>query len=495
MNLHKYYETVMQLTHGIVVTLDLEGRIIHGNSELEFLSGYTMQELAGRDWFETFIPKKDRTAARHAITESFQDHEISAFAGVISASDGDTVYVNWNLKPLTDSNGEVISLLCVGQDVTNLILREKGLLRERYSLIERNRELDCLYKISQIMTSMKPKLSAMLDQVVHLLPHAFKDPSRTHVRLSLDGDIWQTRGRPGDVHTFSEPITVNEDHRGMLTVSVNNDEINPSPAMLRHKKGFLVMVTKQIAILVGKKETRRAKLTLESQLRQADRLAKIGQFSAGVAHEINEPLANILGFAQLALQTPKLPDQTTNDLGNIVDSSLHAREIIRKLMFFSRQFPPQKISVNLNELVDQALHITSANAKRSKVTIKREFDDALPHIMADPQHIKQVVVNLAANAIQAMPDGGTLTARTVDKGDVYLIVEDTGSGMAQETLKQMFSPFYTTKDVDKGTGLGLSVVHGIIKAHNGFIQVNSVLDKGTQVEIAFPSQRNTTVYP
>ncbi len=495
MNLHNYYETVMQLTHGIVVTLDIEGRIIHGNSELEFLSGFTMQELAGRDWFETFIPEEDRDAARHAITDSFQEHDISAFAGVISARDGDTVYVNWNLKPLTDSNGDIISLLCVGQDVTNLILREKGLLRERYSLIERNRELDCLYKISQIMTSMEPKLASMLEQVVHLLPHAFKDPARTHVRISLDGEIWKTVGVSEDIHSFAEPLLVNEEHRGMLTVSVDNNEEHPSPAILRHKKGFLVMVAKQVSILIGKKETRRAKQALESQLRQADRLAKIGQFSAGVAHEINEPLANILGFAQLALQTPELPEQATNDLGNIVDSSLHAREIIRKLMFFSRQFPPQKIAVNLNELVEQALHITSANAKRSHVEVRCEFDEALPHIMADPQHIKQVVVNLAANAIQAMPDGGTLTARTVDKGDVYLIVEDTGTGMEQDTLKQIFSPFYTTKDVDKGTGLGLSVVHGIVKAHNGFIQVNSTPNNGTQVEIAFPSQRNTTVYP
>ena len=260
------------------------------------------------------------------------------------------------------------------------------------------------------------------------------------------------------------------------------------------KKAFLVTVAKQVAILIGKKETRLAKQTLEQQLRQADRLAKIGQFSGGVAHEINEPLANILGFAQLALQTPELPEQAANDLGNIVDASLHAREIIHKLMFFSRQFPPQKISVNLNDLVDQALHITTASAKRNNVEVHREFDDSLPSIMADPQHIKQVVVNLAANAIQAMPEGGKLVARTEGRGDVYLIVEDTGVGMDRKTLKQIFSPFYTTKDVDKGTGLGLSVVHGIVKAHNGVIQVNSTPGRGTQVEIAFPSQRNTTVY-
>lgn len=245
--------------------------------------------------------------------------------------------------------------------------------------------------------------------------------------------------------------------------------------------------------MVAKKENKREKLVLQQQLRQADRLAKIGQFSAGVAHEINEPLANILGFAQLAIQHPALPRQVKTDLDNIVDSSLHAREIIRKLMFFSRQMPPQMFSIDLNDVVAQALKITESGAKRNHIKIKCEFDASLPHIMADPQHIKQVVVNLVANAIQAMEDGGTLIVCTEDKGDAYLIVEDTGPGMERDVLKQIFSPFYTTKDVDKGTGLGLSVVHGIVKGHNGFIQVHSTPGKGTRVEVAFPCEYNKAI--
>ncbi len=111
----------------------------------------------------------------------------------------------------------------------------------------------------------------------------------------------------------------------------------------------MVTTAQQIGLIVGKKEIKTARQELEQQLRQADRLAKIGQFSAGVAHEINEPLANILGYAQLALQTPELPEQVRMDLDNIVDSSLHAREIIKKIMFFSRQLPPQFIPTDLNQ--------------------------------------------------------------------------------------------------------------------------------------------------
>lgn len=491
MNLQNYYDTVIQLSHGIVVTLDLDGGIIHGNAELETLSGYTMQELAGRDWFETFIPKDDREAARHAIFDSAHGQGVSAFAGIIKARDGDTVYVNWNLKPLTDSKGELISLLCVGQDVTDLVLREKGLLRERFTLIERNKELNCLYAISQLIGDMDRDQDDLLSKIVEILPSAFQHPDKTHVRLDIDTDSWQTTGYTKSPHVLCEPVLIKREHRGMLTVCVDEESIpamGSRPTFIDDEKELLATAARQVAMLVAKKENKRDKQVLERQLRQADRLAKIGQFSAGVAHEINEPLANILGFAQLALQNSALPPQVETDLGNIVDSSLHAREVIRKLMFFSRQLPPQMLPTDLNNVVEQALAITQSRATRGNIRITCEFDASLPHIMADPQHIKQVVVNLVANAIQAMEDGGSLTVRTEDKGDAYLIVEDTGPGMKPDVLKQIFSPFYTTKDVDKGTGLGLSVVHGIVKAHNGFIQVNSEPGRGTRVEVVFPSQ-------
>ncbi|WP_272700732.1 PAS domain-containing sensor histidine kinase [Desulfovibrio sp. Fe33] len=487
MNLQNYYETVMELTHGIVVTLDLGGGIIHGNSELEQLSGYNLKELAGRDWFEVFIPKNEREMARRALFESAAgpDRGITAFAGRIRAKDGDTVYVNWNLKPLTDSNGEIISLLCVGQDVTDLVLREKGLLRERFTLLERNKELSCLYSLSQLMGEIHKSMDNLLRQVVDLLPTAFQNPEMTYARIRLGHKIYETPGYEDSDYMLKSDLVVNNEKRGTLSVSVRNDAARPG--FIEDERDLFSTVVQQVVILVSKRETRLAKQELERQLRQSDRLAKIGQFSAGVAHEINEPLANILGFAELALQTPNLPKQVATDLNNIVDSSLHAREIIRKLMFFGRQLPPQPTFIDLNDTVDQALRITESGARRGDIEIVRDFDLTMPKILADPQHMKQVVVNLVVNAIQAMTEGGTVTIQTVSHdGDAYLIVEDTGPGMTPDVLKMIFTPFFTTKDVDKGSGLGLSVTHGIVKAHGGLIQVESSPDAGTRVEVALP---------
>ncbi|QJB57455.1 ATP-binding protein [Pseudodesulfovibrio sp. zrk46] len=488
MNLQNYYDTVMQLSHGIVVTLDLDGLVVHGNAELEQLSGYSMQELAGRDWFETFIPEDERDAARKAVLERAHDQGVSAMAGAIRDRDGDFIYIHWHLKPLADSKGEVISILCVGQDVTGHMLRENGLLRERFTLMERNKELNCLYEISQLMGDMEPPLGVLLQRVVQVLSNGFQHPEKTHVRLRVDNEIWETSSFLATDHVISEPVMVHREKRGELAVFAESGHKAP---FIDDELDLLATAVQQVALIVAKKESRESKLALEAQLRQADRLAKIGQFSAGVAHEINEPLANILGFAELALQTPNLPEQVKSDLGSIVDSSLHAREVIRKLMFFSRQMPPQLLEVDFNEVVEQAISITETGAKRSNVEIVRDFDSALPRLHADPQHLKQVVINLVANSIQAMPDGGRITVQTISDGsDAYIIVEDTGPGMEPEVLKQIFNPFYTTKDVDQGTGLGLSVVHGIIKAHDGFIQVHSKPGEGTRVEVAFPCPKD-----
>lgn len=492
MNLQNYYDTVMQLSHGIVVTFDLDGSIIHGNPELEKLTGYSIKELAGRDWFDTFIAEDNRAAARNAVANSLRNQAISTTAGTIRTRSGAKVYIDWHLKSLSDSTGEIISVLCVGQDVTDHMVRQKGLLHERTTLLERNKELSCLYHISLLMVDMHQELDVIMGRIVALLPLGFQQPKKTHVALTVDDLRLETPGYRDTGNSLSEPIMVNKDRRGTLTVSMEDDHARRarSTEFIEDETDLLATVAQQIALIVAKREERKARQSLEQQLRQADRLAKIGQFSAGLAHEINEPLANILGFAQLALQAGSLPGQVINDLKNIVDSSLHAREIIRKVMFFSRQMPPQFVLTDLNQTIRQALRITEVGAKRNNVAVVCELDQSLPHVMADPQHITQVVVNLVANAIQAMEKGGMLTVKTINyNDDAYIVIEDTGPGIPPEELKQIFNPFYTTKDVDKGTGLGLSVVHGIVKAHEGFIQVDSTPGKGTRFEVAFPCSR------
>ena len=225
-------------------------------------------------------------------------------------------------------------------------------------------------------------------------------------------------------------------------------------------------------------------------MRHADRLAKIGQLTAGVAHELNEPLGNILGFSQLSLKTGSLPEQVYKDLENIVKATLHAREIIKKLMLFSRQTPPQETQVDLNRLVEDVSYLFESRCAKNGITMLKSLGRNLPTIKADPSQLQQVLTNLIVNAFQALPDGGELRLETLADTDyVYLLVQDSGIGMTPETLKQIFLPFFTTKDVKQGTGLGLSVVHGIVKAHGGSIDVESRIGRGSCFRIKFPLNR------
>ncbi len=240
-------------------------------------------------------------------------------------------------------------------------------------------------------------------------------------------------------------------------------------------------------LAVGTDMTRH--IELEQQLQHADRLATVGQLAAGVAHELNGPLNNILGYAQLSSKQQNLPEQVYQDLDNIVRFSLHAREIVKKVMLFSRQLPAGHERVNLNKIIEESLYFTEPLCSSEKLEIQCDLEKNLPDIKGDSSQLRQVVVNLVVNAAQAMSDKqGLVTVQTMreSKNKVSMVVRDTGSGMSPETLEQCFIPFFTTKDVDQGTGLGLSVVHGIVKSHNGAIHAHSTLGKGSSFHVTFP---------
>jgi len=216
-------------------------------------------------------------------------------------------------------------------------------------------------------------------------------------------------------------------------------------------------------------------------------LATIGQLAAGVAHELNEPICSMLGFAQLALKSSEIPAQVRSDLDRIVDAALHGREIIRKLLLFARQTPASKRPVSVNDVVEEAMFLLEAGCDKSGIRFVRDLATDLPQIPADPVQLRQVITNLIINAMHAIDSKGTVTVRTVARADsVELLVVDTGVGMSDDVRRRVFDPFFTTKDIGKGTGLGLSIVQGIVAGHGGSITVESDPDVGSAFSVRFP---------
>ena len=261
-----------------------------------------------------------------------------------------------------------------------------------------------------------------------------------------------------------------------------------SNKLTKEERKLIDAVARQVALVIERRQAEQEKLKLHNQLLHADRLATIGMLAAGVAHELNEPLGNILGFAQLAKKCPGVPASAGHDMEKIEAASLHAREIIQKLLLFARQAPPQKTQVNLNHVVEDGLYFFDARCAKQGIELVRLLSEDLPEIKADPGQLNQLLVNLVVNSLQSMSGEGKITVQTrFSEPNVYLIVEDTGAGMSKEVIEKIFIPFFTTKDVGEGTGLGLPVVHGIVTAHGGSIDVDSKVGQGSRFEIRLPA--------
>lgn len=353
---------------------------------------------------------------------------------------------------------------------------------------ERIKELTCLYSIAQVAERAGISLEEILQCVVELLPHAWQYPEIAFGRIILDGVSYSTPGFQVSPRKQSAYIVVSDKRRGLVEVvyAEKKPELDEGP-FLKEERSLIDAVAKQVALIIERREAEKDKLKLQDQLRHADRLATIGQLTAGVAHELNEPLGNILGFAQLTKKCPGLPGQAEKDIDQIVAASLHAREVIKKLLLSARQMPPKTTQVNLTQVVEDGLYFLEGRCAKGGIELVRLLSPDLPEITADPAHLNQVLVNLVINSLQAMPEGGRLRVQTLAReGHVSLIVEDTGIGMSKEVMKQIFDPFFTTKDVDLGTGLGLPVVHGIVTSHGGVIKVESEVSRGTRFEVQLP---------
>jgi two-component system NtrC family sensor kinase len=229
------------------------------------------------------------------------------------------------------------------------------------------------------------------------------------------------------------------------------------------------------------------------QLLQSQKLASIGELSAGIAHEINNPLAIIRQEAEWLLhlfkkESPPEAAEIKNCLTEVVHQVDRAREITHNLLNFARRQQPVVQAVDLNRLVEDMSLLVAKEAKNNGISIVKELQPDLPPINSDAPLIRQVILNLLNNAIQAVGQGGTVTVTTgvTDTDQVIFQVDDTGPGISKENLAQVFDPFFTTKPQGKGTGLGLSICHGIIERLGGKISATSAEGHGASFTVRLP---------
>jgi PAS domain S-box-containing protein len=226
---------------------------------------------------------------------------------------------------------------------------------------------------------------------------------------------------------------------------------------------------------------------LERRLVQADKLSSIGLLAAGVAHEVNTPLAVISTYAQMLAKQISGDEQKAPLLEKIARQTFRASEIVNSLLNFSRTSPTEFVAVDLNKVIRETLTLVEHQLLQASVEVKLLFDEKLPRVKGNGGKLQQVFLNLILNARDAMEAGGQLAVRTsASDGLVRVTVADTGAGITPENLARIFDPFFTTKGARKGTGLGLSVSYGIVREHGGDIEVESTQGAGTRFHLSFP---------
>jgi signal transduction histidine kinase len=360
--------------------------------------------------------------------------------------------------------------------------------RLQFELRERVKELTCLYGIAKLVARQATSLNDILKEAVDLLPPGWLYPEIAVARIVVDDHEYTSPGFDNAVHILSSDIKVDGVSRGRVEVGYTRDlpELGEGPFLVEERH-LLDTIAGEIAVVIEQEQVEVEKTRLQQQVLHADRLATIGQLAAGVAHELNEPLASILGFAQLSLKDQSLSNQTRQDVKKIVSASLHAREVVRRLLSFARVSKPERIETNLSEVVENGLYFLDLRCAKSGIELTRDLADDIPPVIADPSQILQILTNLIVNSIQAMPDGGKLFVSTrLQDGKVVLAVSDTGIGMTERECALAVAPFYTTKGASQGTGLGLSVVQNIVTSHGGKLLIGSEVGHGSTVTVELP---------
>ena len=353
-------------------------------------------------------------------------------------------------------------------------------------LKERVKELTCLYEVTSIIVNSDyDQLESSLEAIVYCLKRGWQFVVDTEAKLSVCGYEVQTEGYKTDSVSLTSNIKVFNKIEGRITVGYPVSKYTIDD-FLEEEQTLLDNVSLAVGNLLERKQIRDSEAATRRQMERADRLHILGEITAGIAHELNTPLANILGFAELLQDNMKDPN-VSRDLKRIMDNAIFSREIVKKLMFFACEMPQEMGVVQLKPVVENVLNLLSPSLRKKKINLTKSFNNDSIELKADTVQLTQVLFNLIMNAAYYSPIGGKIHLNVTEKAkNIRIEITDEGQGIAPENEDKIFEPFFTTKPIGEGSGLGLSAVHGIISSHKGSISHKPNTPKGTIFTIDIP---------
>lgn len=490
------YKDIFLNVSDLLFIHDLNGRFIETNLAAKKETGYTDEDLSHMS-VQDILPERHRYRFVNYMHNVLEKGSDEGFFTIV-AKDGSERIVEYRNSLVRDEKGVPIAVRGSARDITRRLRLQKQLRRERdiiATIIDTSPAfIDTIDMSGRVLMMNKAMLDALGYTPVEILgadyAETFLPEDEREAFASVVHEMVSTK-RP----VVHEKRILRKNGEAVL-VQWHSRVVTRADGSPEFLFGVGIDIT----------EHRRAEQEREladARLVQAQKLEAIGTLAGGIAHDFNNILVAIIGYSELAMEDLPEASRARESIAEVLKAGYRARELVRQILTFSRRTQAECTTVHIPSIVKEAVKLLRSSIP-STIAIVESIDPSVPHILADPTQIHQVILNLSTNAYHAMsPSGGTLTIRVdcvdVDDGmasehpdlktgpHVRISVRDTGCGMDKATMSRIFDPFFTTKDPTKGTGLGLATVHGIVSSLGGAVLVTSSPGKGSTFDVYLPA--------
>jgi PAS domain S-box-containing protein len=452
-----------------------DGRFIEVNDALVRMLGHGSRDaLLHCDPREEVFPSPERHTELFALLE--RQGTLRNREEVLRRKDGGAVHVLINAFAVRDALGNVIQYRGLMLDVTGLKAYQSELQRERDfsgKILNNTQSLILVSDTAGLISYANRRWQALGYAQENILGQPLETLVAPAKRAALrDAYSAVIAGSPVD----NLDLQVLRADGRVLQFSVN---LSPMRDEQAHVSSIVVVMSDVTDAA-----------SLQAKLMHAEKMAAVGQLVSGVAHEVNNPLTAILGFADLMMDNPELPESSRKDLRVILQEAQRTKQIVQNLLSFARQVPPQRKPVQLNVILRRTIQLRAYDFHSRGVAVTEHFDEALPFVIGDSPQLQQVFLNILNNAYDAVRESVASPSIEIstrrDRDFVEVLFSDNGHGISYP--ERIFDPFFTTKEVGEGTGLGLSICYGIVKEHGGEIVCSNNLGRdGATFTVRFPS--------
>jgi len=499
----QWLETTLKSIGDAVIACDVRGRITFMNPVAGTLTGWAEAESLGRDISDVFhvIDEESRQSSDNLAAMVLVEGRATGAveSGLLVARGGAEVPIESSAAPMMDEQGNLTGVVLVFRDITERKLAEEDLRKER----DRAQKYLDIAGVMMVALNTHGEVTLVNRRGLDTLGYSESElVGRDWFEMCVPAAVRAERRARFESLMRGECEPAEYEENTIVTKSGEERVVSWHDTVIRDRTGAIYGTLSSGEDVTERKLAEREKDGLRKQLLQSQKMEAIGVLAGGVAHDFNNLLTVIQGNSELAAMKAGGDESLAKNIAHIQEAAERAARLTGQLLLMSRRQPMEFAEVNVNESVRNLMRMLERLIGED-VSVVTDLAADLWKVKGDSGNVEQVILNLAVNARDAMPGGGTLTVKTrnVSVGEVRagkvsgsrpgdfvcLSVEDTGTGMDKATLDRIFEPFFSTKEAGRGTGLGLSVVYGIVNQHGGWIEVESAEGKGTRFDVFFPA--------